>query len=77
MMKLGLGLASIAIEQVLELSADAQISRREVAKDSAAFYTLTGAIAAYGKVLAVLTALQQGEEFYEIVGQHPSERIAV
>jgi len=35
-----------------------------VAKDSPAFHNLTGAIAAYGKVLALLTALQQREEFY-------------
>jgi len=76
MMKHGLGLARIAIERVLELSGHAQISRRDVAKDSAAFYTLTGAIAAYGKVLAMLTAFQQGKESYEIVGRNPSERVA-
>jgi hypothetical protein len=38
-----------------------------VAKDSAAFQNLSGAIAAYGKALALLTALQQREEFYAIV----------
>jgi hypothetical protein len=35
--------------------------------DSPAFHTLTGAIATYGKALALLTALQQREEFYTIV----------
>jgi hypothetical protein len=38
-----------------------------VAKDSPAFHNLTGAIAAYGKALALLTALQRREEFYTIV----------
>jgi hypothetical protein len=38
-----------------------------VAKNSPAFQSLTGAIAAYGKALALLTALQQREEFYTIV----------
>ncbi len=37
------------------------------AKDSPAFHKLTGTIAAYGKALALLTALQQREEFYTIV----------
>jgi hypothetical protein len=68
-MKSNSGLAAKGIERVLELSADAQISRREVAKDSRACHNLTGEIAAYGKVLALLTALQQREEFYTIVGQ--------
>lgn len=47
-----------AIDLILELSADAQIKRREVAKDSPAFHNLTGSIAAYGKALALLTAPQ-------------------
>lgn len=46
------------IQRILELSADAQIARRGYAKDSPAFHTLTGAIAAYGKVLTLLVALQ-------------------
>src|SRR6266851_3973726 len=46
-----------AIERILELSADAQIRRREIAKDSLAHYTVTETIAAYGKALALLTAL--------------------
>jgi hypothetical protein len=66
-MKFNSGHAERAIERILELSADAQIARRMVAKDSAAFHRLTGAIAAYGKALALLAALQQREEFYLIV----------
>jgi hypothetical protein len=66
-----------AIERVLELSADAQITRRITPKDSPAFHSLTGAIAAYGKALAILTALQQREEFYTIIAQSElSERVA-
>jgi hypothetical protein len=77
-MKSNSGLAAKGIERVLELSADAQINRREVAKDSPAYHNFMGAIAAYGKVLALLTALQQREEFYTIVGQFEfSERVAV
>jgi hypothetical protein len=40
------------------------------AKDSPTFHNLTGAIAAYGKTLALLTALQQREEFYAIISQY-------
>ena len=50
---------SQTIQRILELSADAQIARRRAAKDSPAFHTLTVAIAAYGKVLALLVALQR------------------
>jgi hypothetical protein len=39
------------------------------AKDSPAFYNLTGAIGAYGKALELLVALQQWEEFYAIIGE--------
>jgi hypothetical protein len=46
-----------AIERILELSAEAQMKRREVAKDSPAFHNLTGAIAAYGKALDLLSKL--------------------
>ena len=71
------GHAGQAIERVLELSADAQITRRQTPKDSPAFHSLTGAIAAYGKALALLTALQQREEFYPIIAQCEfSERVA-
>ncbi len=66
-MKLNSGHAERAIERIIELSAEAQIARRMVAKDSPAYHNLTGAIAAYGKALALLTALQQREEFYTIV----------
>jgi len=67
MMKANLGLASKGIERILELSADAQIRRRLTAKDSPEFHNLTGAITAYGKTLALLTALQELEEFYDIM----------
>jgi hypothetical protein len=63
------GHAAQAIERVLELSADAQIVRRRTPKDSPEFHTLTGAIAAYGKALALLTALQKREEFHAIIAQ--------
>jgi hypothetical protein len=66
-MKSNSGYAGRAIERIIELSADAQITRRMTAKDSPVFHNLTGAIAAYGKALALLTALQQRDEFYTIV----------
>ena len=70
MMKANLGLANKGIERILELSADAHIRRRETVKDSPEFHNLTGVIAAYGNALALLTAMQQLEEFYAIFGQH-------
>jgi hypothetical protein len=69
MMKPSAGLANKVIGQILELSADAQIRRRETAKGSPEFHKLTGAIAAYGKALALLTALQKREEFYAMIDQ--------
>jgi len=68
MRKSSSGQAGQALERILELSADTQIARRITGKDSPAFHNLTGAITAYGKALALLTALQQREEFYTIVG---------
>src|SRR5260370_42497414 len=65
-MKANSGHAEQAIERIIELSGKAEITRRMVAKDSPAFHNLTGAIAAYGKALALLLALQQREEFYSI-----------
>jgi len=67
-MKSNSGHAEQAIQRILELSAKAQIARRMVANDSPAFHNLTGAIAAYGKALALLIALQKREEFYTVVG---------
>jgi len=61
------GLANKGIERILELSADAHIRRRLTVEDSPEFHNLTGAIAAYGKTLALLTALQELEEFYDIM----------
>ena len=69
MRKSSTGHAGQAKERVLELSADAQITRRKTPKDSPAFHSLTGAITAYGKTLAILTALQQREEFFSIIAQ--------
>jgi hypothetical protein len=63
------GLAHAAIEQVLELSADAHVARRMAAQDSAAYHRLTGAIAAYGKALSLLVALEEREEFYAMLEQ--------
>jgi len=71
------GHAGRAIERVLELSADAQITRRQTPKNSPTFHSLTGAIAAYGKALALLTALQQREEFYRIISQSELSEHAV
>jgi hypothetical protein len=48
-----------AIERILELSAEAQIKRREAAEDSPAFHNLTGAIVAYGKALGLLSNSKQ------------------
>ena len=60
------------IEQILELSADAQIGRREIAKDSLAHYTVTETIAAYGKALALLTTFQRSAQsamsFHPLLG---------
>jgi hypothetical protein len=70
MMKANLGLANKGIERILELSADAHIRRRGTVKDSPEFHNLTGAIAAYGKALALLAALQQLEEFYALISEH-------
>lgn len=63
------GLANLAIEQVLELSADAHFERRMTAQDSAAFHRLTGAILAYGKTLSLLVALREREEFFAMIAQ--------
>lgn len=58
------------IDRVLELSADAQIKRRQSDEDSPAFHQLTGAIAAYGKTLRLLATLQQQlqPEDYLLIG---------
>jgi hypothetical protein len=69
MRKSSSGLTGTGIERILELSADAQINRRGAAKDSPMFHNLTGAIAAYGKALALFAALQQREEFYAIISE--------
>jgi hypothetical protein len=48
-----------AIERILELSAEVQMKRREAAEDSPAFHNLTGAMAAYGKALGLLSKLKE------------------
>jgi hypothetical protein len=48
-----------AIEGIVELSAEAQIKRREAAEDSPEFHNLTGAIVAYGKALDLLSKLKE------------------
>jgi hypothetical protein len=73
-----LGRAGQATERVLGFSADTQMTRCKTAKDSPAFHRLTGAIAAYGKTLAILTALEQREEFFTVIAQYElSKRVAV
>jgi hypothetical protein len=63
MMRAKSDLANEVIGRVLQLSADAQIARRSTAKDSAAFHNLSGAIATYGKMLAILSEVRRQEEF--------------
>jgi hypothetical protein len=53
------------IQRFVELSAEAQAKRREMEKDSPAFRSLTEAILTYGKILALLAALQEIEEVRE------------
>lgn len=69
MMNASSGLPALAIERVIELSVDAHIERRMTPTDSPPFHRLTGAIAAYGKALSLLVALQEREEFLTILGQ--------
>jgi hypothetical protein len=69
MMERNSGVASKGIERILGLSADAHIRRRVTAKDSPEYHHLTGTIAAYGKALAVLTALKHREEFRAMIAQ--------
>jgi hypothetical protein len=72
-MSINSDLTEKGIARLLELSADAQIQRRQTPKDSPAFHKLTGAIAAYGRALGLLIALQQREEFYAIVSERRDE----
>jgi hypothetical protein len=70
MMKPDISVVEKGIERILELSADAHARRRGTMRDSPEFHNLTGAIAAYGKTLELLTALQQWEEFYALVTEY-------
>jgi hypothetical protein len=69
MLKTDTTLANEVILQILELSADAHIARRRIPMYSPLFHHLTGAIAAYGKVLAVLTSPRKRQEVSEMIGQ--------
>ena len=51
-----------AVERILEMSADLQIKRRATTRYSLEFHDYSVTIAAYGKVLEMLTRLQQQEE---------------
>jgi hypothetical protein len=64
------GVMDEAVDRILELSAAAHIQRRWTVRDSEKFHNLTGAIAAYGKALGILVALQHLEEFHATIGQH-------
>jgi hypothetical protein len=59
------------IDQILELSADAHVRRRATIKNSVEFHNLTGAIAAYGTILALFTTLQRVQQFYEKAAEQP------
>ena len=63
-----LTLADQAVQRILELSADLQIKRRATTKYSLEFHDYSVAIAAYGKVLEVLTALQREEVYCPSLG---------
>jgi len=73
MKKLSFGPVDKAIERILELSADAQIRRREIGKNSLAYYMVTERIAAYGKALALLTSLQRSAQL--AMSFHPLLRL--
>lgn len=60
-------LANRVIDRILVLSADAQIERRKTAKDTWEFHNLSGAIAAYGKALALLLEVREQEELRDLV----------
>jgi tetratricopeptide (TPR) repeat protein len=71
MMEPNSGVANKGIERILELSADAHIRRRGTVKGSPEFHNITGAIAAHGKVLALLTALQHREAQRDKLREQP------
>ena len=68
-MKTSSGLTNLAIEGVLELSADAHIQRKMTERGSSDFHRLTGAITAYGNALAVLVSLQEREELCAMIAE--------
>lgn len=64
--------AETLIERILDLSAEAQIKRREIPATSLAFHHLTGAILAYGNVLRALAKAQEAppEQYLVIKPMH-------
>ena len=68
-MRASSGLTNLAIEGVLELSADAHVQRKSAARNSSDFHRLTGAIAAYGNALAILVSLQEREELCAMISE--------
>ena len=55
--------------QILELSAEAHVARRRTARGSPAFHKLTGAIEAYGRILAQLTSPLERHVYYAVSEQ--------
>ena len=68
-MKGSSSVAGVAIERVLELSAEAHVARRKTVKGSASFHLLTGAIGAYGKALEALVSLREREELLMMLAE--------
>ena len=66
-MKPSPGIANAALKQVLELSAEAHVERRKTVMNSPPFHRLTGAIAAYGKAIGLLVALEERERFFAMI----------
>ena len=82
-MKPSANLAIQGIKHILEFSADAHIQRRAVARDCPAFHSLTGKIAAFGKVFTFLapheqekTYLAKGQERFHQAAAQVNSRIA-
>jgi len=70
-MELDVRMTNEFVDQILELSADAHIRRRAAIKNSPEYHNLTGAITAYGTMLALFTALQRVQEFCAEAPEQP------
>ena len=64
------------VDMILELSAEAHVRRRLADRGSREFHNSTGAIAAYGTILAVLTILQRAREFSQKADEQHSQDCA-